>query len=116
MSRLPKPRDRPCRECPWRRASFPGFLGPYDADEWADLLRSDEPIACHTTMREHEAREDGTVPWSQPGLRQCAGSARTRANMAKLPRDPDVAVGPRDDACFGNAGEFLDHHQSEGSD
>jgi hypothetical protein len=105
MSTLPPPTVRPCNECPWRRESAPGWLGPFDADEWIMLGHSDEPIACHETIGEDE-------DWSDPKIRQCAGAAQYRRNVAKRPHDPDVAVASsRDDVTvFGSPMQFKEHH------
>ena len=103
MTVLPEVRPNPCKECPWRRKSLPGWLGPMDAAEWTELAMSDEPIACHITIKE-DGDWDGTL--------QCAGAARFRANICKSPRDPEVARGPVDRATiFGRPDEFLNHHQ-----
>jgi hypothetical protein len=100
---LPAALQRPCGDCPWRRAAAIGWLGPYDVYEWAALIQSDEPIACHERIREDESWE---------GARQCAGAAIMRANMGKLPRDREVAVAKRDtEHVFANVHEFVKYHQ-----
>ena len=104
MATLPRPTVRPCNGCPWRRQSAPGWLGPLTAGEWVELVHSDEAIACHETIEE-EGR------WDTPRIRQCAGAASYRANVAKCPRDPEVAVGPVDrEGVFAAPFQFVDHH------
>lgn len=105
-SELPAATKTPCDECPWRRVAPNGWLGPLTAQQWVELARSDEPIACHKTI----AHEDERVGWYAEGIRQCRGAASFRANTCKLPRDPAVSVGPRDEAVFGSAEEFIEHH------
>lgn len=101
---LPESTPRPCNDCPWRRVSAPGWLGPYDADEWVALVHSDEPIACHETIVEDEE-------WG--GAKQCRGAATYRANVCKSPRDPSVAVGPVDrEHVFASPVEFKAHHDA----
>lgn len=101
---LPEPTAVPCAECPWRRASAPGWLGPFDAQEWVALVHSEDAVACHMTIS-----KDGS--WDG-GVRQCAGAARYRKNVCKLPRDPQVACGPLDrETVFTSSAEFLQHHQ-----
>ena len=103
---LPAARPNPCGECPWRRDSLPGWLGPWTAEEWAALAHSDQPIACHTSIE-----VEGS--WDTSGIRQCAGSAIMRANLCKSPRDPEVAVGkPNRETIFGWTDEFIEHHNN----
>lgn len=104
---LPCARKRPCGGCPWRRSSIAGWLGPFDAEEWVALARSDEPIACHESIE-----VDGE--WTENTL-QCAGAAIFRGNTAKSPRNPEVAkFPPNTELVFGRATEFLDHHERNG--
>lgn len=104
MTALPEVAATTCNQCPWRRKSAAGWLGPYDADEWLAIVHSDAPIACHITIDEDE-------DWEAEGLRQCAGAARYRANVFKSPRNPEVARGPVDhDRIFSRDSEFRDHH------
>lgn len=93
---LPAPgqHDRPCSDCPWSRDALPGWLGHLSAEQWLAEASSDRQIDCHVW--------DGA---------QCAGAAIYRANMAKLPRDPDVLRLPRDpEAVFNHPDEFTQHH------
>lgn len=108
---LPEAKHEPCRECPFRRASAAGWLGPYDADEWVQLVHSDEPIACHLTLGVSSPEDDDA--WDRDGVKQCAGAASYRANVCKSPRDPSVAIGPADrENVFANPMEFKAHHGS----
>lgn len=99
--KLPPPTSSPCNACPWRREAAPGWLGPYDAQQWVSLAGSDQPIACHKTIL-----RDGD--WD--GAKQCAGAAAYRANSFKSPRDPEVACGPKRDDVFKTSTEFMEHH------
>lgn len=100
---LPDATPKPCNDCPWRKTSAPGWLGPMDADEWVKLAHSDEPIACHQTIVLPADWDDGVV-------RQCAGAASYRANVGKMPRDPQVAIGPKDSAVFSSPVDFSAYH------
>jgi len=102
---LPEATVRPCNECPWRVDSAPGWLGPYDEDEWVMLAHSDEPIACHITIEEEGEWETGNI-------RQCAGAGQYRRNIAKRPRNPEVYVADdRDDVnVFATPMAFTQHH------
>lgn len=85
---------KPCHDCPWRRDSIKGWLGAGDPDDWIILVHSDEKIPCHALKGP-----------------QCAGAAIFRANMCKLPRDPEVLRLPADrEAVFADNAEFTKHH------
>jgi hypothetical protein len=95
----------PCDECPWLRDSLPGFLGPHDPATWRSLAHSDQPIACHKTIK-----QEG----SMAGTLQCAGAAIYRGNVCKSPRDPEVArAKPDHDLVFSTPWEFIGHHEGE---
>lgn len=101
---LPPAVPRACKECPWRRDSEPGWLGPYDAKTWILAVHSDQPIACHETIKSSDQ------PWSE--VKQCRGSAIYRANVYKSPRNPQVVVGPQDTkTVFDSDGDFIAHHE-----
>lgn len=106
--KLPPATGRPCPECPWRKGSEAGHLGPHRAEEWLQLARSDDPAACHMTL-------DGKKGWGSPNVKQCAGLAAFRRNNCKSSRRKDDASNGeipdewRQD-CFRNGQEFLDHH------
>lgn len=105
MIPLPEPTKSPCNECPWRRNSLPGHLGPHTAEEWVGLAHSEAPIACHKTIE-----VDGS--WDTPGIRQCAGAGIFRTNVLKSPRSPEVwtADEPDPKTVFQWGSEFVAHH------
>ncbi len=83
---------------------MPGWLGPHTAEEWVAGAHGEDEIACHMSIK-----EDGE--WD--GAKQCRGAAMYRANVAKRPRNPDVAVGPVDrELVFSRPDEFTTHHAS----
>ena len=47
---LPPVRPSPCDECPWRRISMPGWLGPMSPEEWVALAQSDLPVGFTGTV------------------------------------------------------------------
>lgn len=99
---LPAATERPCSDCPWRRVSIPGWLGPYDAETWLLIVHSDEPIACHETI---------VTSASWEGALQCRGAAIFRENTHKSPRDREVVTGPADERrVFASSAEFREHH------
>lgn len=99
---LPEAVAKPCSECPWRRASASGWLGPQTTEEWLLSAHSETPIMCHSTIKESG---------SYDGTKQCRGAAIFRANVAKCPRRSDMAVGPQDkETVFADNNEFTEHH------
>jgi hypothetical protein len=113
MSDLPEATAKPCNECPWRRASFPGHLGPFTPEEWVEIVHSDAPIACHKTITEIDEKGEGN--WSHPQMRQCAGAGIHRTNTFKSPRDPAVFTSdePDTETVFARSTEFIAHHRRE---
>ena len=98
---LPPPVPQPCNDCPWRKNATPGWLGPHSAKQWVRMAHGETPIACHETIK-----FDGS--WE--GAKQCAGAASFRANVAKRPRDPAVALGPRREDVFETTEDFVEYH------
>lgn len=110
---LPPGCPKPCNDCPWRRKAAPGWLGPMPGEDWISLAMSDEPIACHETIKETD--DDGNGDWSDPRMRQCTGAAIFRRNNGKLPRnseDAAASVSADRETVFATRHEFLDHHAS----
>lgn len=105
---LPPAVNKPCNECPWRRESWAGYLGPMSAENWTKLAMGDFPIMCHKTIEESDNYE---------GTFQCRGAATFRANTFKEPRRPDVVTGPVDkENVFASTQEFINHHTHKGDD
>lgn len=94
---------QPCNECPWRKQSVPGYLGPYTATEWLDAAHAEGAIACHKTIPPGGGWGDRTL--------QCAGLASFRHHVMKTPRNRTIAVGPANPAVLQSNDEFLRHHE-----
>lgn len=100
----PPPVKEPCNDCPWRRAAKPGWLGPYEADLWLEIIHGESPIACHKTIPAGSGWGENT--------QQCRGAAIFRANVCKSPRNPSIETGPRDiERVFQTNDEFKNHHE-----
>lgn len=85
---------KPCSDCPWRRDSLPGWLGPATAVEWVQAAHSDMAIDCHVHPNQ-----------------QCAGSSIYRANVCKMSREKDVLRLPANrETVFARPDEFKEHH------
>ena len=97
------PARGPCDECPWSRTSARGWLGPSTADEWVALAHSDEPIACHLTIKDEDDLD---------AMRHCAGADIYRSNVAKRPRCLDhEQLGRNPVAVFDSPMQFKEHHE-----
>lgn len=71
------------------------------------MAHGEVAIACHLTITNES--------WDDAGMRQCAGAAIYRANVAKAPRSPDVIVlQPDRDKVFCRSTEFIAHHTRQG--
>lgn len=87
---------KPCSDCPWARASLPGWLGNNSAEDWIAAAIGEGSADCHTTDK------------------ACAGFAIFRANICKVPRDPNaLRLQPNTIICFANDKEFLAHHKGK---
>lgn len=82
-----------CSDCPWARASLPGWLGGNTAAEWIGFAHAETFIPCHVL--------DGA---------ECAGAAIYRRNAGKLVRPPLLRLDADVKAVFANPAEFLEHH------
>lgn len=104
-----------CKECPFRTASAPGWIGGYeDPQEIADIVLGDGRFPCHLEVnRLVEEGKRFTKAASEAPV--CSGSAAMLSNMLKLSRNPAVAakqreVGKRADV-FPNPTAFCEHHR-----
>lgn len=104
---------KPCKECPFRKASVPGWLGPWEPDE----LMSNIPYVefpCHKTIK---PSDKGVAPHHQV----CAGAAMFLNNKVQRSRAPIMDAHQsylRDQAVdhsgvFSNAQEFMAHHTQD---
>lgn len=94
-TRSSRQHTRPCSDCPWSPKSIPGWLGRLTAEEWIAAAHGETHVDCHTLIGP-----------------QCAGVAIYRANVCKLPRDPEQLRLPADRTrVFPNAAAFRDHHR-----
>ncbi len=92
----PKQHTKPCSDCPWRRDSVAGWLGPLKPEEWVEAARSDIRVPCHVISNQ-----------------QCAGAAIYRANTCKSPRDPGALKLPKDAKKVFSAitgSDFIEYH------
>ena len=104
--------SEPCAQCPFRRASCPGWTGPWTPTELLEAIR-ERPFPCHPTIAHDDQRiEDDT-------LQSCAGAAIFLNNSREtcytgwtqhhqtLLRDAPEATR---ESVFGTQLELLAHH------
>jgi len=95
----------PCSDCPWSRASIPGWLGGHSVDQWLERAHGDSGVNCHTKKFSEQREEEGEIC-------QCAGMAMFRANVCKLPRSPTaLRLESNREKVFANDSEFRNHHE-----
>lgn len=101
----------PCKVCPWRRDSAPGWLGAATPQEFLDQTKAEVHMPCHKQVDYERA------DWrdqAQAGA-FCAGALTFLANHCILPRDPELAQARRQVSAdhgvvFSHSQQFLDHH------
>ena len=108
---------KPCNQCPFRRESAQGWLGPWVANELLAALRLlQEPLICHKTITE----DDWDVVTENH--QACAGAAIFENNSLALSRDRATAEYQRElkqipnqvkKSVFQGSHEFLEHHLGE---
>lgn len=85
----------PCRDCPLRRNSLPGWLGGNSVDDLLSALHGDGRIECHSALGA-----------------ECAGAAIYRATVAKRPRNECVLrLPPNRVDVFATPAEFRKYHE-----
>lgn len=102
----------PCNQCPYRRASPPGWLGDSTPSEFmAQTLYEENHMPCHAAV-DYEKENWRDKLAKAP---HCAGSLIFMHNHCYLPRDPDLTkkrnnVEPDHEKVFSHHSEFTAHH------
>lgn len=106
--RVPGPQhSKPCRECPFRRKSMPGYVGMDTPDGFLATTMADHRMPCHLKVD----YESETWESDQHAAPECAGAATFFANLCKRSRDPNRMRIPADCVnVFARPEEFLAHH------
>lgn len=105
--------SKPCRQCPFRTDSLPGYLGEYPsaADFIGTHYRADVPAPCHTSLDYERPDAVGRFMRGKAG-KLCAGQAQLYRNSCKKPRPPSPISPPEQpsDEVFTWAHDFIAHH------
>lgn len=103
-----KQHKTPCRECPFRVAALPGYVGNSTPLEFIQVSETGARMPCH--MRVNYESPD----WKdqQKHAPQCAGHSIYMRNRCKVPRQGAPLVDVKEDRekVFTNPQGFLDHH------
>lgn len=106
------PLRQPCKECPLRRDSKPGYLGGYTPEMYIEILHSPASIACHSSPGFHE----GDISRQ----RACTGVAAFRANVGHIceyhghvthAQLATEIIGEDRERFFATDDEFVAHHK-----
>ena len=96
----------PCRECPFRRKSAPGWLGASQPGEFLQLADSAHRTPCHM----HVDYESSTWQRDAQAAPQCVGRSVFAANRCKRMEGGLLKADPDRDAVFSRPHEFVAHH------
>ena len=98
----------PCRDCPFRRKSVPGWLGADTPENFIETTLADYEMPCHLTVN----YEDPAWFQDLSAAQACAGASIFFANICKLSRDPKrLKLPPDTEKVFASKTEFLTHHE-----
>lgn len=103
----------PCRECPLRRDSAPGWLGADDPKSFIESVLGEVAMPCHMAI---DYEKENWREEQLPTAPICAGSLVFLHNTCALPRDKDLRVARSmvtadPENVFSNKNEFLEHHK-----
>jgi hypothetical protein len=104
---------KPCKECPFRKRSPPGWLGPWEAEELL-MVAGRHDLACHMTV--HRGEDHTPMPHHQA----CAGAALHMNNKLQVAFHPSLVElqdklkdSPEAKNVFKDTTEYLMHHAPE---
>jgi len=107
------PPKKPCRACPFRRKSLPGYLGEHDVEEFVGRYRSDSIMECHKTVDYERDDKTHLEQIADGDVAHCAGALILAANECKLSRDPQrPRMEPDRETVFANWREMRAHHDT----
>lgn len=108
-------KKKPCDDCPFRKNSLPGWLGPHSVEEFVQYYQMDYPYPCHKTLVEE--RDAGDLEL-RDGEHICIGLVHTRNNSCKRARDnqsslrqEEIRLKGEKNECFTHISQFVKHHE-----
>lgn len=106
---------KPCRECPFRKDSWKGYLGDVSGqpEVYLEQLEHSTPIPCHLT-----------VDWESPDYLEevkqapaCIGALQFMNNSCKLSKFKNIIElqeeAGKNDQIFKWSPEFIKHHKGD---
>lgn len=95
-----------CRECPFRKASLPGYLGEATPEQFIATVHADHEMPCHLTVDYEDPK------WKEKLFEDsfCAGSLIYARNVAMMSRDAKRPTLEKSDGVFASRAEFVEHH------
>lgn len=111
-------RKTPCKDCPWRVTSLPGYLGEDDPVHfyWQSVTHENE-MPCH------EQIDYGDPDWQEtqlPGTDLCAGMLIHFRNSCKMPVTPKMTAAVKEvkpsAAVFLFVTDYMRHHLPRASE
>lgn len=106
---------RPCKQCPFRKASAAGWLGGSPPEGFIGTLRTGaQPLPCHSTV-DYEKPDwcERFLSGRDPKHKLCAGALTLMANEGRVPRPSQGPEMPADaQTVFETARDFITHHRA----
>ena len=113
-------KTKPCKACPFRRASLAGWLGDASPEEFIESALLDDLMPCHSTVDYEEKNWKKNMMTAKSVVQHCAGARIMYKNQCKRSKHPEYMrlerlgkikeVAPSKDV-FTFREEFLKHHK-----
>lgn len=104
---------KPCVECPFRKTSLAGWLGPWKApNDLHHFVMGEHAFPCHMTMTDQDEELKANKE-----MRTCAGSILYAVKNAKRFRDPRLLAEQtrlRDSPELENIMDLMEFHKHHG--
>lgn len=83
-------RCRMCPECPFRKISPRGWLGPWTVEDMEQIVHFEQHLICHldVTTQQNAGLTDEQITLSG---QHCVGALRYMSSVGKLSREPEKA-------------------------
>lgn len=69
-----------CGECPFKKDSLPGWLGPHDVDDIMNMQQFEQPFSCHRT-RDDKTTIESIISGDYPVCRGFVASASASCKL-----------------------------------